>query len=143
MLPTAQEQDRSESVPRKTRPLGHPLGDRIRHALLSLRPEEPLAGLRGSCAQDEIHSPAISFIPNQEDPMELGRIRRGRTRIVGGLGVIIPIAVLLGWAVTPTRGGDHPWGWFFHKHAHHTGAIPPGPIAPVNGGYWLWMLSPE
>src|SRR5262249_34815 len=46
-------------------------------------------------------------------------------------------------AVTPSMGGDHPWAWFFHKHFHHQGELPPGQIATMNGGYWLWMHSPE
>ena len=74
--------------------------------------------------------------------MKSGRIPRGLTRMVGGLAAIISGVALLGLAVTPTRGGDHPWGWFFHKHFHH-GEIPPGPIPTMNGGYWLWMHSPE
>jgi mono/diheme cytochrome c family protein len=62
---------------------------------------------------------------------------------VSGPAAIIPAVVFLGLAVTTTMGGDHPWGWFFRKHAHHQGEIPPGQIATMNGGYWLWMHSPE
>ena len=75
--------------------------------------------------------------------MKSGRTRRGPALILGSATAIIATAVTLGLAVTPTLGEDHPWGWFFHKHAHHHGDLPPGQIATMNGGYWLWMRSPE
>ncbi len=69
--------------------------------------------------------------------MESGRIPRGPSRRVGGRAAIIPAAVLLGLTVTTSMGGDHPWGWFFHRHAH------PGPIPSLGAGEWFWMRSPE
>jgi hypothetical protein len=46
--------------------------------------------------------------------------------------------VILGVAVAPTAGGDG----FFHKHFRHLD-IPPGQIETMNGGYWMWVRSPE
>jgi hypothetical protein len=74
--------------------------------------------------------------------MKSGRTRRSPIPIPARVTAIISAVVVLGLAVIPTMGGDHPWGWFFHKHFHH-GEIPPGQIATMNGGYWLWMRSPE
>jgi mono/diheme cytochrome c family protein len=56
-------------------------------------------------------------------------------------GMILTV-VILGLGVSTTLGGDHPLGWWFHKHFHQ-GEVPPGQIATMNGGYWLWVRSPE
>jgi hypothetical protein len=74
--------------------------------------------------------------------MKLGNIPRVSIPTWGGVAAIIGAVVFLGVASAPTVGGDHPWG-FFHKHFGHKGEIPPGQIATMNGGYWLWVRSPE
>ena len=75
--------------------------------------------------------------------MKPGNIPRGPISILGGVAVIVWAVLFFGVASSPTVGGDHPWGSFFHKHFGHHGEIPPGNIATMNGGYWLWMRSPE
>ena len=75
--------------------------------------------------------------------MQSGRIPCGPTPILRILAAIIPAVLILGLAVAPTVGGDHPWDSFIHKHFHHKGELSPGQIATMNGGYWLWMRSPE
>jgi hypothetical protein len=61
---------------------------------------------------------------------------------LGGLGATIFTIVFLAVTASPTVGGDHPWGKFFHKHFGHE-HVPPGQIETLNGGAWYWMRSPE
>jgi mono/diheme cytochrome c family protein len=75
--------------------------------------------------------------------MKSDRTLRGPVPIPGSVAAIFLAFMILGLAVTPSVGGDHLWSRFFHKHFHHGGEIPPGQIATMNGGYWLWMRSPE
>ncbi len=55
---------------------------------------------------------------------------------------VIPAMVILAATASPTAGGDHPWGGFFHKHFGHP-EVHPGQIETMNGGAWYWMRSPE
>jgi hypothetical protein len=55
---------------------------------------------------------------------------------------VIPAMVFLAATASPTAGGDHPWGVFFHKHFGHP-EVPPGQIETMNGGAWYWMRSPD
>jgi mono/diheme cytochrome c family protein len=68
---------------------------------------------------------------------------RGPIRNLGGATAIITSVVILGLAAVPTVGGDQPWCGFFQRHFHHKGELPPGQIATMNGGYWMWVRSPE
>jgi Cytochrome C oxidase, cbb3-type, subunit III len=55
---------------------------------------------------------------------------------------VLPAMVFLAVTASPTAGGDHPWGLFFHKHFGHQ-EVPPGQIETMNGGAWYWMRSPD
>jgi len=70
------------------------------------------------------------------------RTRRGAVPILGTVAAILSAIVILGINVAPTAGGDYRPGGFFHR-LFHKGDIPPGQIATMNGGYWLWVRSPE
>ncbi|MGO9600444.1 MAG: c-type cytochrome [Isosphaeraceae bacterium] len=62
--------------------------------------------------------------------------------LTGGLVAMFFTIVFFTATVSPSKGGDHPWGSFFHKHFGHE-EVPPGQIATLNGGAWYWMRSPE
>jgi hypothetical protein len=55
---------------------------------------------------------------------------------------VVPAMAFLAATASPTSGGDHPWGVFFHKHFGHTD-VAPCPIDTMNGGAWYWMRSPD
>jgi mono/diheme cytochrome c family protein len=74
--------------------------------------------------------------------MKARRISGGSFPIVGGAAAM-SLAVLILVAVTsPTKGGDGPCCSLFHKHPGHE-CLGDGHIDTMNGGYWLWMRSPE
>jgi hypothetical protein len=56
--------------------------------------------------------------------------------------VVLGAVVILGTAATRTAAGDHGCGLFCRDHFGHKD-IPPGQIATMNGGAWMWMRSPE
>src|SRR5262245_3894434 len=134
ILLTAQELERPQAVPRKAvwaSARGSDTWSRPRiptHLETVPEPQElPTSG------QDQIAG-LLSF--QSGSSMQSGRIPRGPVPTLASATAIFSAVVILGLAVTPTVGGDHPWGRFFHKHFHH-GEIPPGQIATMNGGYWL------
>jgi Cytochrome C oxidase, cbb3-type, subunit III len=74
--------------------------------------------------------------------MKTRRISRGSIPVVGGLAAMILAVLILAAATSPTEGGDGPCCSIFHKHAGYTD-VGDGHIETMNGGYWLWMRSPE
>ena len=74
--------------------------------------------------------------------MGIPRHTRRSVPLIGVLVATILAILLLIAPVSPTKGGDHPWGSIFHKHFGHQ-EVPPGQIATMNGGAWYWMRSPE
>jgi hypothetical protein len=72
--------------------------------------------------------------------MKPSRFSRGPVSVVA-VGAVFTL-VILGLEGSRSVGGDHVLGSVFHDHfGHHD--IPPGQIDTMNGGYWLWMRSPE
>jgi hypothetical protein len=73
--------------------------------------------------------------------MQSGRTPRGPGLILGSVTATVSAVVILGLAVAPTVGGDHPWGRFFHKHFHHGGGDTPGdrPRGVCHRGLKSWM----
>jgi hypothetical protein len=61
---------------------------------------------------------------------------------LGGAAAITMALLILGVAVPHSVGDDHPWGSIFHHHFGHKD-LPPGQIETMNGGYWMWVRSPE
>jgi hypothetical protein len=70
--------------------------------------------------------------------------RRSKRSLPALEGVVATsLTFLLLSAMAPcTSGGDHPWGWLFHKHSRRK-EIPNGPTAGIDGGEWYWMHTPE
>jgi mono/diheme cytochrome c family protein len=62
--------------------------------------------------------------------------------IFGGAGAIILAILILGSATSPTAAGDPSCNCFFHRHFCRND-IGAGHIQTMNGGYWLWVRSPE
>jgi mono/diheme cytochrome c family protein len=62
--------------------------------------------------------------------------------ILGGTAAVILAMVILASATAPTAAGDPTCHCFFHRHfcRNDVGA---GHIQTMNGGYWLWVRSPE
>jgi mono/diheme cytochrome c family protein len=74
--------------------------------------------------------------------MKARRISRGSFPIVGGAAAMILAFLILVAVTSPTKGGDGPCCSIFHKQPGHT-CLGDGHIDTMNGGYWLWMRSPE
>jgi len=100
----------------------------------------PAGGCRGQ--QDKTESPGFSPQFGGGDIVITGKSPRISIPTLGGVAAIIMAVVILGVTATPTVGDDHHWGSIFHDHFGHKD-IPPGQIETMNGGYWLWMRSPE
>ena len=64
--------------------------------------------------------------------MKSGKHSRRALPFRGIVVAVIPAIVFLAATASPTAGGDHPWGVFFHKHFGHT-EVPPGQIDTMNG----------
>jgi hypothetical protein len=74
--------------------------------------------------------------------MNSGKIPRMSIPTLGGAAATILAVIILGVVVPHTVGDDHHWGSIFHHHFGHKD-LPPGQIDTMNGGYWLWVRSPE
>ena len=74
--------------------------------------------------------------------MKSGMNRSGSFPIIRGAAAMILVGLILATATSRTMGGDGTCGSIFHNHPGHT-CLGDGHIHTMNGGYWLWVRSPE
>jgi hypothetical protein len=103
-----------------------------------------LPALRGVAQGSRTGPNRPTSLPETEggDIVISGKSPRMSVPTLGGAAAVIMAAMILGVAAVPTVGNDLHLGSIFHHHFGHKD-IPPGQIETMNGGYWLWMRSPE
>ncbi len=74
--------------------------------------------------------------------MKTCTVRRRSLPMLGGAAAIGLALVILGSTTSPTAAGDSHCFNPFHRH-HHQPNLGAGHIETMNGGYWMWVRSPE